>query len=481
MRSSILKMMIVGVTAGSGLSLVAAPAHAQVAPESITPAAITSPDEKPMDDRAFLDQWQQRCFQYFWDQADPNTGMIADRAPADGSRLIHADEDAVGSVAAVGFGLTAICIAEERGWVEHDAAYERVLTTLKFLLNDAENEQGFFYHFVDMGTGQRAWNCEVSSVDTALLMAGVLTARQYYVGTEVETIAKAIYDRVNWPWMMGDGRTLSMGWTPEDGFITWRWDHFSEHLVLQMLGLGSDTHPLPRETWHAWQRGPIYEYDGHRFMSYPPLFVHQFSHAWVDFRNKRDDYADYWTNSVFATRAHRAMFTKMADRFPLYSEMLWGLTSSDSANGYTAWGGPDPSPHIDGTVVPCAAAGSIPFKPDECIAAVRYMYDEYGDKIWKHYGLVDAFNPHTGWVANDVIGIDVGITMLMIENERSGMVWRYFMANPEINKGMLTAGFRPLSDEDTQERVAIFFEGDNPNYAFADHDNNDKPAEEPSN
>jgi hypothetical protein len=202
-------------------------------------------------------------------------------------------------------------------------------------------------------------------------------------------------------------------------------------------------------------------------MSYPPLFVHQFSHAWVDFRNKRDDYADYWTNSVFATRAHRAMFNQLADRFPLYSDMLWGVTSSDSANGYTAWGGPDPSPHIDGTVVPCAAAGSIPFKPDECIAAVRHMYDTYGHKLWKKYGLADAFNPHTGWVANDVIGIDVGITMLMIENHRSGFVWRQFMANPEINRAMLTAGFRPLPAE-TAGQVALFFDGDGPSYAFAD-------------
>ncbi|MEM9883977.1 MAG: glucoamylase family protein, partial [Planctomycetota bacterium] len=322
-----------------------------------------------------------------------------------------------------------------------------------------------------------------SSVDTALLLAGVLTVRQYYADhPTIPEMATAIYDRVNWPWMMGDGRTLSMGWTPEEGFITWRWDHFSEHLVLQMLGLGSNTHPLPAHTWHAWKRGPVHTNPntGERFMSYPPLFVHQFSHAWVDFRGKRDDYADYWTNSVFATRAHRDMFRQLTDRFPHYGEMLWGVTSSDSANGYTAWGGPDPSPHLDGTVVPCAAAGSIPFKPDECIAAVRHMFDTYGDTVWKRYGLADAFNPATGWVANDVIGIDVGITLLMIENHRSGFVWRQFMANPEINHAMLTAGFRPLPADHPEENVALFFDGDGPVYAFADEPTAGTPADPPA-
>lgn len=460
--------------AGLGFSLASAPAAAQ----------LQNPSEATefMNDRAFLDEWQQRCFKFFWEQAHPATGMTADRAPADGSVLIHAEDQPVGSIASVGFGLTGITIADERGWVETDAAQERVETTLRFLLEKAQHKEGFFYHFVDMRTGQRVWNCELSSIDTALLLAGVLTVRQYYADHEsIPELATAIYDRVNWPWMMGDGRTLSMGWTPEEGFITFRWDHFSEHLVLQMLGLGSNTHPLPPETWHAWTRGPVYTNPDtdERFMSFPPLFVHQFSHAWIDFRGKRDDYADYWTNSIFATRAHRSMFNRLTDRFPHYSEMLWGVTSSDSANGYTAWGGPDPSPHIDGTVVPCAAAGSIPFKPDECIAAVRHMYDVYGDQLWKRYGLADAFNPATGWVANDVIGIDVGITMLMIENERSGFVWRQFMANPEINRAMLTAGFRALP-ADSAGQVALFFDGEGPSYAVADDakkDAGDTPAE----
>lgn len=392
-----------------------------------------------MSNEAFLDEWQKRCFAFLWEQADPNTGLVADRAPADGSK-----KSRIASIASVGFALTAIPIAQERGWVTEEEAYERVLTTLRFLYHDMPHVEGFYYHFVDIHTGERVWECELSSVDTALLLGGVLTAGQYYAGTEVEDLAVKIYHRVNWPWMMNGGRTLSLGWKPESGFIPYYWDNFSEHMLLQLLGLGSPTHPLPPDAWHAWRRSPLVHYDGMSFLSHPPLFVHQFSHAWVDFRDKRDDYADYWFNSVLATKAQRRMAIAMHDRFPHYGPNAWGITSSDSEYGYTAWGGPTPSEHINGTLVPCAAAGSIPFLPEESIAAVRHMYDTWGEQIWKKYGMVDAFNPHTGWAAKDVIGIDVGITLLMIENYRTGFVWEYFMRNPAIQKAMQVAGFRPL-------------------------------------
>ena len=324
------------LTLGSGVVAAAEPEAAPNTAPAATPTMADTPASETTsyamdvvvspEDRQFLDEWQQRCFRFFWEQADPTTGLVADRAPADGSQRVWQQDEAIGSIASVGFGLTGICIADERGWIEKDVARQRVELTLRSLLERVEHHQGFFYHFVNMKTGERAWNSELSSIDTALLLAGALTARQYYAGTEVETLATKLYDRVNWPWMMGDGRTLSMGWTPENDFISFRWDHFSEHLVLQMLGLGSNTHPLPRETWDAWTRGPVYEHEGNRFMSYPPLFVHQFSHAWIDFKGKRDKYADYWTNSVFATQAHRAMFSGLAEQFPKYSEMLWGLS-----------------------------------------------------------------------------------------------------------------------------------------------------------
>jgi hypothetical protein len=400
-----------------------------------------------MDDEAFLEDLQRRCFNYFWEQAEPSTGLVADRAPADGSGKFSE-----ASIASTGFGLAALCIADERGWVERDKAYQRVLTTLRFIWEKMPHERGFYYHFVNNKTGERVWNCELSSIDTGLLMAGVLTARQYYKGTEVEDLATKIYERVDWPWMRGKGQTLTMGWTPENGFLNATWDGYSEHTIIYLMGIGSTTYPLPAEAWKIWKREPVITYDGLTFMACPPLFTHQFSHAFVDYRDKRDDFANYYRNSVLATRAHRQMCIKLAKRFPHFGEDLWGITASDYAGGYTAWGGPPATGNIDGTVVPCAAAGSIPFLPDEVIRTLRYMKKTYGDKVWKRYGFVDAFNPQTGYTADHVIGIDVGISLLMIENYRSGFVWKYFMANPEVQRAMGLAGFRPeteVQDENT--------------------------------
>lgn len=412
----------------------------------LTPASV------PLSDEQFLDEWQRRCFVYFWEQTDPNTGLVADRAPADGSRRTQ-----VASVAATGFALTSLPIAAERGWVSSDDAYQRVLTTLRFLEHHTEHVKGFYYHFVDIHTGKRVWQSEVSSIDTALLIAGVLTVGQYYQGTEVADIARRLYERVEWPWMLNGRDTLSMGWKPESGFIDAYWEHYSEHMILQLLGLGSPTHPLPPATWHHWKRAPVVDYEGMQFLSYPPLFIHQFSHAWIDFRGIRDDYADYWLNSVLATRAQRIMAIRLAQQFPHYGENLWGVTSSDSATGYTDWGGMELWSRVDGTVVPCAAAGSIPFLPTETIAAVRFMYDQYKDKAWTYYGLVDAFNPQTGWYAQDVIGIDVGITLVMIENYRSGFVWKQMSASPYIQRALEVAGFRRYEPPPGEARLTSMF------------------------
>lgn len=395
-----------------------------------------------MTDDEFLDELERRSFQFFWEQANSENGLIADRTKADGSTNFP-----VASIASVGFGLTGICIADERGWIKHDDAYQRVLTTLRFFAEKLPHEHGFYYHFLDMKTGDRAWKCELSPIDTTLLLAGVLTARQYYKGTEVEELATKIYERADWPWMLDGGQTLAMGWTPEGGFLGGRWDGYSEHMVMYLMGLGSPSYPLPAETWQVWKREPVVTYSGRTFLQCPPLFTHQYSHAWVDFHDKRDAFADYWRNSVLATLAQRQFCMDLQDRFPKYSENLWGITSSDGPDGYKAWGGPPATtqPVVDGTVVPCAPGGSIPFAPRECIAALRNMYDQYGDRIWQKYGFADAFNPHTGWVASDVIGIDVGITLLMAENHRTGFVWKYFMQNPEIKRAMQLAGFRSTS------------------------------------
>ena len=413
-----------------------------------TPETIE--DVKPAElqgDEAFLEELQKRCFLFLYEQADPNTGLVADRAPADGSEKFD-----VASIASTGYALAGLCIADERGWISHEEAYGRALTTLRFIWEDMPHEHGFYYHFVDMKTGARSWNCELSSIDTGLLLAGVLTARQYYKGTEVEELATKIYERVDWPWMRGKGKTLTMGWKPESGFLNATWDGYSEHTMIYLMGLGSRTNPLPPTAWKIWKRTPVITYDGMTFMACPPLFTHQFSHAFVDYRGLRDNVANYYRNSVLATRAHRAMCIKLGKRFPHFSEDLWGITASDYAGGYTAWGGPPATGNIDGTVVPCAAAGSIPFLPEECIHTLKHMKKTYGDRVWKKYGFVDAFNPQTGYTADHVIGIDVGVSLLMIENYRTGLVWKHFMANPEVETAMNLAGFRPegeVKDEDS--------------------------------
>jgi hypothetical protein len=401
-------------------------------------------------DARLLDDLQRRAFLYFWEQADPRTGLVADRAGADGGPSSNARSRHVASIAATGFGLSGICVAERRGWVTRDEAYARVLATVRCLAETMPHQRGFFYHFVDMRTGQRVWDCELSSIDTALLMAGVLTARGHYPGTEVERLATLVYERVDWPWMLAGGKTLSMGWKPEGGpggtFLESRWEHFSEHPILYLLGLGSPTHPLPPECWRAWRRGPEVTYAGRTFLQHPPLFVHQFPHAWLDFRGRRDfDGRDFWKNSVDATLAHRQFCIDLGARgdrkFAKYNERLWGITSSDSAKGYVGWGGPPATPDLDGTVVPCAAAGSLPFAPPECLDALRHLREAYGKTAWKRYGFVDAFNPATGWTGPDVVGIDQGITLLMAENHRSGWVWECFGRNEEVARAFERAGF----------------------------------------
>jgi hypothetical protein len=432
---------------------------------AVPPVVVLESSAPPREaDEVFLDDLQRRSFRFFIEQAHPLTGMIADRARADGTAPLtpNAPETLpVASVASVGFGLTALCIGEQRGWISREAAYAQTERTLRFLWERAAHERGFFYHFIDMATGRRVWQCEASSIDTALLLGGVLTAREHFPKTPAAELATRIYDRVEWPWMLDGHKTLSMGYTPERGFIQARWDHYSEHLVMQLLGLGSNTHPLPAEAWHAWRRGPVYEHAGGHYMSYPPLFVHQFSHAWIDFRGQRDDYADYWTNSVIATEAHRAMCMALTSRFPLFGADVWGITSSDSAHGYIEWGGPAPSSNLDGTIVPCAAAGSIPFAPEHSVRALGHMKSAFGAQIWTHYGFVDAFNPHTRWVSRDVIGIDVGITLVMIENQRSGLAWQRFMASPEIQRAMQRANFRPIAGEKVT-LTAIYFDPPSP-------------------
>jgi hypothetical protein len=387
-------------------------------------------------DDTLLDEIEKASFLYFWEQAHPDTGLVKDRSKANSS-----DNTIVASIAATGFGLTALSIAEHRGWVSYTDARDRVIATLNFLAHKMPTHRGFFFHWANITTGERIWDSEVSSVDTAILLCGILTARQHFRYAEITRLAYEIFARVDWSWLSEDTTLLPHGWTPELGFLPYRWDYYSELMMIYLLGLGSQAHPLPADAWNGWKR-TTFEYDGLRYIgSYAPLFVHQYSQAWFDFRGKRDRYADYFKNSRVATEVHRLFCLELSKQFPDYSNDLWGITASDSEHGYVVWGGPPEIGPIDGTVVPSAAGGSLPFLPQAALRVLRNIKERYGAHAWSRYGFVDAFNPLKNWYDSDVIGIDTGITMLMAENLRTGFVWETFMKNPEAQRGMRRAGF----------------------------------------
>jgi hypothetical protein len=392
----------------------------------------------PPEDDQFLDELEKAEFQFFWEQAGPQTGLVKDRCNVRAN-----DQTVVASIAATGFGLTALCIGERRGWISSAEAQARVLTTLRFLWEKLPNHRGFFFHFADVNTGARLWDSEVSSIDTAILLCGVLTCREHFRSPEIRRLALDIFNRVEWDWLAEDTPLLSQGWSPEIGFLPYRWDDYSELMMMYLLGMGSLKSPLKADTWTAWKR-VTFEYDGLRYIgSFAPLFVHQYSQAWFDFRNQRDQYADYFQNSTIATEAHRLFCLEFGKQFPDYSDDLWGITASDSQNGYVVWGGPPAVGPIDGTVVPSAAGGSLPFLPQATMRVLRNIRTRYGDQAWSKYGFVDAFNPLKNWFDTDVVGIDTGITLLMAENLRTGFVWKTFMNNPEAQRGMQRAGFKP--------------------------------------
>ena len=390
-------------------------------------------------DEAFLDDLQRRGCLYFVEQAGPATGQVLDRARWD-NRSGARDTRTTGSIAATGFGLSALCVADRRGYVPAAAVREQVRRTLRFHAEGMPQEHGFFYHFSKIDTGKpESWS-EVSSIDTALLLCGVLTARAHFRGdAEIVRLATLIYDRVNWPWMLAGGSNFSMGWHAKDGFIRARWDHYCEMMMIPLLAVGSRTHPVDASCWKTWAR-PVMRFDGMSYLGGPdPLFVHQYSHAWFDFRGKRDAYADYFANSVTATRAHRAFCLGLGAP---YSADYWGITASDSQSGYRAWGGPPKLDGVDGSVVPCAAAGSLAFLPEGCLHVLRALKAKYGDMVWGRYGFRDAFHPDAGWYDEDVLGIDLGIGVLMAENLRSGFVWETFGRNTEVQEAMRKVGFR---------------------------------------
>jgi hypothetical protein len=400
------------------------------------------------EDDAFLEDLSRRAFLLFWEQSDSQTGLALDRARNDGSRDPRVPNMA--TIAATGFALSALAIASARRWVPPQEAAARVRLTLRAFDNKIENHHGWFFHFLDAPTGARYGNTELSSIDTALLLAGVLTAREYFrKDSEIVRLATAIYQRVDFQWMLnGDPYLLSHGWKPESGFLPYRWDWINEATLLYALAIASPTHPIPAASWYAWKRTPL-SYDGIDFVSNSALFTHQYPQAWLDLRGLRDgppSNLNYFENSVKATEANRRFCIDLSKDFPKsYSPDIWGISASDGEKGYFAWGDPPKRDNIDGTLVPCAAAGSLMFAPSLCLPDLRLMKARFGDRIWGRYGFADAFNPTTGWVDPDVLGIDQGISLLSAENLRTGFIWKYFMRTPEIRKFLARTDFHRAS------------------------------------
>lgn len=420
---------------------------------------------------AFLDTLQERTIRWFLDVTPSETGLTPDRWPT----------PSPSSIAAVGFALTGYPIAVERGLMSRSEAADRTLTTLRFLWSLPQGQEqagiaghrGFFYHFINKETGLREWNCELSTVDTGLLIAGVLFAQSYFsmdVPREVEigALADSLYRRVDWKWAMHDKKGIVMGWKPEEGFHDWIWHGYNEAMILYILALGSPTHPVPASVWDAWTETYLWkEYYGQEHLNFMPLFGHQYSHIWIDFRGIKDAYMrckgiDYFENSRRATYVHRAYGTKNPYQWVDYSDSIWGWTACDGPNdtafvvagiernfrSYSARGtGADE--HVDdGTIAPTAVGGSVPFAPEICIPALKAMRNRYGERLWTAHGFVDAFNPTyitpatpDGWFDHDFLGIDQGPIMIMIENAHTGFVWNVMKKNKYIVAGLRKAGF----------------------------------------
>ena len=396
---------------------------------------------------ALLDEIAKRAFRYFWETADVQTGLVKDRANnRDG------DDYTVASVAATGYGLASLPIGVERGWVTRAEATQRAEKMLRFLLENAPHRHGWLFHFLDRQTGERVWRSEVSSIDTALLVAGALLCGQYFPDTEAEKSANRLYDRLDWDWMRTnnsakpDKRLLSHGWTPERGFLRGNWDIYNEGMLLYLLGLGAtpqNGNPLPTDSWTAWERIPVRHKD-RETLTGGPLFLHQMCHGFFDLRGCRDSLDfDYWSVSAAAVEINRTYCIDRGARWG-YGPNVWGLNACDGPSGYKSYGGPGiVGKKDDGTVSPTGAIASIIFTPDAARAAAQTLYDDHGDRLWGRFGFANAFNLKQNWFGEDVIGIDLGMALLALENHRSGLPWRLMMSHPAATRALSTSALCP--------------------------------------
>ncbi|HLA11905.1 MAG TPA: glucoamylase family protein [Pyrinomonadaceae bacterium] len=424
---------------------------------------------KPSVD-AELEKLQRETFDYFLHETNPANGLVIDKTAPDWPA----------SIAATGLALACYPVGVERRFMSRTAAVERTLATLRFFWNspqgaqtDATGYHGFYYHFLDMRTGRRAWQCELSSVDSAFLLAGALTAGVYFDvdnadEREIRKLAEALYRRADWQWAQNEGATVTHGWKPESGFLEYRWQGYDEAMLLYLLGLGSPTHPLPENSYSAWTSTYCWEqHYGYEYLYAGPLFTHQLSHVWIDFRGIQDAFMrdrgiDYFENSRRATYVQQQYAIDNPRKFADYASCCWGITASEGPgpdivkiNGverqffdYVARGvpyGPD-----DGTLAPWAVVASLPFAPEIVLFALDHCIHQAKLTKFNSYGFKAAFNPtHPGeagnqygwWVSPWHFGLNQGPIVLMIENYRTGFLWRWMRNCPHIISGLRRAGF----------------------------------------
>ena len=426
---------------------------------ALKPRQHSFPDKK-------LEALQRLTFDYFLKKANPENGLVPD-STRQGSPC---------SITPTGFALAAYPVGVERGFITRSDAIKRTLTTLRFFWHcphgpepDATGYKGFYYHFLDMKTGRRALNCELSTIDSTFLIAGALTAAEYFDRDaedehKIRTLADAIYTRADWQWAQNNGDSVTHGWRPESGFIKYRWQGYNEAMILYILGLASPTHPLPEKSYLAWSESYKWrKLYGHEFLSAGPLFIHQLSHMWIDLRGIQDQYMrtkaiDYFENSRRATYIQQQYAIRNPRGFKGYGEYIWGLTASDGPGpaskkvggklrrfyDYAARGvphGPD-----DGTLAPWAVVASLPFAPEIVLPSIRY-FDETFPEMTSKYGFKCSFNPTFSgasgkeWISKGYYGLDQGPIVLMIENYRSGFLWRLMRRCPYIIDGLRRAGF----------------------------------------
>jgi len=460
------------------LALAGTIAHAE--PRTRAAAATSGEPRLTAAERAFVDTLERRTFSFFWDLTDSATGLMPDRWP---TRSFI-------SVGATGFALNAWPIGAERGWITREQAAGRTLQALEFLWGSRQDTaavgatgyRGFFYHFLNPGSGTRFKDVELSNIDTALLFAGALFDQSYFDRAtrrerRIRALVDSLVDRADWRFFRVRPPLMSLGWKPEDGFLPYDWRGYNETLILFVLALGSRTHAVDADSYRAWSEGFKWgRFQGQDYLGFAPLFGHQYSHVWIDFRGIRDDAMrakglDYFENSRRATLAQRGYAIANPSGFKDYGADVWGLTACDGPldgkvtlagrerefHTYEARGACHTRVSDDGTIAPAAAGGSLPFAPEVCLPALMAMRARYGERAFRRYGFVDAFNPTldqamktpqgevvpgVGWFDTDYLGIDQGPILAMIENWRSGLVWRVMRRNQTLRRGLLAAGFR---------------------------------------